>query len=98
LGLLELAGDNAALIDATLESLEDVDTLVIKDEAALRRFSAPVLRAINEDLSIQYAPRLCDVELPALRELGRLAFNELEETCWPLEERDALRALSGQTE
>lgn len=98
LGLLELAGDNAALIDATLESLEDVDTLVIKDEAALRRFSAPALRAINEELKVETSPRLCDVELPALRELGRLEFLEAEETCWPQEERDALRALSGQTE
>lgn len=88
---LELARNNAVLVDAQLSALEEAERIDIYKEPVLARFAAPALKAIHEELSIDEAPALCEVELPALSELGRLQVTGYP-SCWPEEDQAALLA------
>lgn len=88
---LELSRNNAVLLDAQLGALESAERIDIYQEPALARFSAHALKAIHEELAIDEAPALCEVDLLALSELGRLQVTGYP-SCWPEEDQAALLA------
>lgn len=81
---------NASLVNLVLGPVEEVDEVNLSDAVELMRFAAPSLRAIHGELDISGTP-LCEVDLPALEELGSLSYL-VDPPCWPEEDQAALLA------
>lgn len=81
---------NPSLASLVLGPVEEVDAVYLTNAVELLRFVAPSLRAIQDVLDIEGTP-LCEVDLPALEELGSLTYL-VDPPCWPQEEQDALLA------
>ncbi|MBI1947005.1 MAG: hypothetical protein HYS27_15015 [Deltaproteobacteria bacterium] len=89
---LDLSGGNPSLVEATLGPIRELDYLVVDEELGLSRLSATALVAIHDKLEV--GGNLCEVDLPALQELGSLIVAGFP-SCWPQEEQDALLAQTG---
>jgi hypothetical protein len=85
-----LQDGNTSLANLVLGPVEEVDAVYLTNAVDVVRFAAPSLRAIHDVLDISGTP-LCEVDLPALRELGTLNYL-VDPPCWPQEEQDALLA------
>lgn len=92
LRILDLSRGNASLQDATLGPIREIEIIAIDDQPRLARFSAAALVAIHDYLEV--GGTLCEVDLPALQELGSL-FVATFPSCWPQEEQDALLEQTG---
>lgn len=87
---IQLDGGNTSLVNLVLGPVEEVDAIHITNAVDIVRFAAPSLRAIHDELDISGTP-LCEVDLPALEELGSLSYL-VDPPCWPEEDQAALLA------
>lgn len=81
---------NRSLVNLELGPVEEVEDVNLTNAVDLMRFAAPSLRAIHGELDISGTP-LCEVDLPALEELGSLSYL-VDPPCWPEEDQAALLA------